>query len=126
MTGLKTSAFRPSGLSLIFDGETDAAFKPKRRGAYTENQPMTESSVAQAFHGARRGIRRHLHRQREHFGAYKSRDGEPALDAGWSLLQTMLQCKSDCGDIWFKEVDEEYSTQVNAAHLSSTVNRAST
>lgn len=33
------------------------------------------------------------------------------LDAGWSSLRTMLQYKCDDAGVWFKEVDERYSTQ---------------
>ena len=33
------------------------------------------------------------------------------LDAGWSALRTMLQYKCDDAGVWFKEVDERYSTQ---------------
>lgn len=33
------------------------------------------------------------------------------LDAGWSLLQTMLEYKSGCAGVIFKEVNEAYTTQ---------------
>ena len=33
------------------------------------------------------------------------------LDAGWSALRTMLQYKCDDAGVWFKAVDESYSTQ---------------
>ena len=33
------------------------------------------------------------------------------LDAGWSTFRTMLQYKCDSAGVWFKEVDEAYSTQ---------------
>ena len=33
------------------------------------------------------------------------------LDAGWSRYRTMLQYKSDSAGVWFKEIDESYSTQ---------------
>lgn len=33
------------------------------------------------------------------------------LDAGWSLLKTMLEYKSDCAGVVFEEVNEAYTTQ---------------
>lgn len=33
------------------------------------------------------------------------------LDAGWSSYRTMLKYKSDDAGVWFKEVNESYSTQ---------------
>jgi IS605 OrfB family transposase len=33
------------------------------------------------------------------------------LDAGWSAYRTMLQYKCDDAGVWFKEVDERFSTQ---------------
>ncbi len=33
------------------------------------------------------------------------------LDSGWSTFRTMLQYKCDDAGVWFKEVNESYSTQ---------------
>ena len=33
------------------------------------------------------------------------------LDAGWSAARTMLKYKCDDAGVWFKEVNESYSTQ---------------
>ena len=33
------------------------------------------------------------------------------LDAGWSAARTMLRYKCDDAGVWFKEVNESYSTQ---------------
>ena len=40
------------------------------------------------------------------------------LDAGWSMLRTMLKYKSDDAGAWFKEINEAYSTQ--DGHLCGT------
>jgi transposase len=37
------------------------------------------------------------------------------LDAGWSALQTMLQTKCDRAGVWFREVNEAFSTQTCSA-----------
>ncbi|HEX8894917.1 MAG TPA: transposase [Terriglobales bacterium] len=41
----------------------------------------------------------------------RTRMAKSVLDAGWSLVRTMLQYRSDCAGVWFEEVDEAYSTQ---------------
>ncbi|MGF6757372.1 RNA-guided endonuclease InsQ/TnpB family protein [Paraburkholderia sp. GAS42] len=41
----------------------------------------------------------------------KTRMAKSVLDAGWSAFRTMLQYKCDYAGVWFKEVDERYSTQ---------------
>ena len=41
----------------------------------------------------------------------QTRAAKSVLDAGWSTFLTMLQYKCDSGGVWFKEVDEAYSTQ---------------
>ena len=40
------------------------------------------------------------------------------LDAGWSMLRTMLKYKSDDAGAWFAQVNEAYSTQ--DCHLCGT------
>jgi putative transposase len=47
-------------------------------------------------------------------GARKMAQGlhpKSVLDAGWSTFRTMLKYKCDYAGVWFKEVDESYSTQ---------------
>ncbi|WP_432258075.1 RNA-guided endonuclease InsQ/TnpB family protein [Cupriavidus sp. TMH.W2] len=41
----------------------------------------------------------------------QTRAAKSVLDAGWSTFRTMLQYKCDSAGVWFKEVDEAYSTQ---------------
>jgi len=41
----------------------------------------------------------------------KIRLPKSVLDAGWSAFRTMLQYKCDHAGVWFKEVEEAYSTQ---------------
>ncbi len=41
----------------------------------------------------------------------QTRAAKSVLDAGWSTFRTMLQYKCDSAGMWFKEVDEAYSTQ---------------
>jgi IS605 OrfB family transposase len=44
-------------------------------------------------------------------GLAKTSMAKSVLDSGWSTLRTMLQYKSDSAGVWFKEVNESYSTQ---------------
>ena len=44
-------------------------------------------------------------------GLAKTSMAKSVLDAGWSTFRTMLQYKSDRAGVWFKEVNEAYSTQ---------------
>ena len=41
----------------------------------------------------------------------QTRMAKSVLDAGWSAYRTMLQYKSDDAGVWFKVVDEKFSTQ---------------
>ena len=41
----------------------------------------------------------------------QTRMAKSVLDAGWSAYRTMLQSKCDDAGVWFREVDEAYSTQ---------------
>ena len=41
----------------------------------------------------------------------QTRQAKSVLDAGWSTFRTMLKYKCDDAGVWFKEVDEAYSTQ---------------
>ncbi|RCJ06847.1 RNA-guided endonuclease InsQ/TnpB family protein [Cupriavidus necator] len=41
----------------------------------------------------------------------QTRAAKSVLDAGWSAFRTMLQYKCDSAGVWFKEVNEAYSTQ---------------
>ncbi len=41
----------------------------------------------------------------------KTRMAKSVLDAGWSAFRTMLQYKCDDAGVWFKEIDEKFSTQ---------------
>ncbi|MCC5611208.1 transposase, partial [Nostoc sp. CHAB 5834] len=41
----------------------------------------------------------------------QTRMAKSVLDAGWSAFRTMLKYKSDDAGVWFKEVDEKFSTQ---------------
>lgn len=41
----------------------------------------------------------------------QTRMAKSVLDAGWSAFRTMLQYKCDDAGVWFKEVDEKFSTQ---------------
>ena len=41
----------------------------------------------------------------------KTRMSKSVLDAGWSAYRTMLQYKSDDAGVWFRAMDESYSTQ---------------
>jgi IS605 OrfB family transposase len=41
----------------------------------------------------------------------KTKMAKSVLDAGWSTYRTMLQYKSDDAGVWFRAVDESYSTQ---------------
>ena len=40
-----------------------------------------------------------------------TRMAKSVLDAGWSTFRTMLQYKCDDAGVWFKQVDEKFSTQ---------------
>jgi IS605 OrfB family transposase len=44
-------------------------------------------------------------------GLAKTTMAKSVLDAGWSAYRTMLRYKCDDAGVWFKEVDESYSTQ---------------
>lgn len=41
----------------------------------------------------------------------RTRMAKSVLDAGWSAYRTMLSYKCDDAGVWFKQVDESYSTQ---------------
>lgn len=41
----------------------------------------------------------------------RTRMAKSVHDAGWSAFRTMLQYKCDGAGVWFKEIDEKYSTQ---------------
>lgn len=41
----------------------------------------------------------------------KTSMGKSVLDAGWSAFRTMLQYKCDSAGVWFKAINESYSTQ---------------
>jgi IS605 OrfB family transposase len=41
----------------------------------------------------------------------KTKMAKSVLDSGWSTLRTMLKYKCDDAGVWFKEVNESYSTQ---------------
>lgn len=41
----------------------------------------------------------------------KTKHAKSVLDAGWSACRTMLKYKCDDAGVWFKEVNESYSTQ---------------
>jgi len=41
----------------------------------------------------------------------QTRAAKSVLDAGWSTFRTMLQYECDRAGVWFKEIDEAYSTQ---------------
>lgn len=41
----------------------------------------------------------------------QTRMAKSVLDAGWSTFRTMLQYKCDSAGVWFKQVDEKFSTQ---------------
>ena len=41
----------------------------------------------------------------------QTRMAKSVLDAGWSAYRTMLKYKCDDAGVWFKEVDERFSTQ---------------
>jgi IS605 OrfB family transposase len=41
----------------------------------------------------------------------KTKMAKSVLDSGWSTLRTMLKYKCDDAGVWFKEVNERYSTQ---------------
>ena len=41
----------------------------------------------------------------------QTRMAKSVLDAGWSMLRTMLKYKSDDAGVWFREIDEDFSTQ---------------
>jgi putative transposase len=41
----------------------------------------------------------------------KTNYAKSVLDAGWSACRTMLKYKCDDAGVWFKEIDESYSTQ---------------
>ncbi len=41
----------------------------------------------------------------------RSGQGKSVLDAGWSALRTMLRYKCDDAGVWFREIDEAFSTQ---------------
>jgi IS605 OrfB family transposase len=44
-------------------------------------------------------------------GLAKTSIAKSVLDSGWSTFRTMLQYKCDDAGVWFKEVNESYSTQ---------------
>jgi IS605 OrfB family transposase len=44
-------------------------------------------------------------------GLAKTSMAKSVLDSGWSTFRTMLQYKCDDAGVWFKEVNESYSTQ---------------
>jgi putative transposase len=44
-------------------------------------------------------------------GLAKTKMAKSVLDAGWSTYRTMLRYKCDNAGVWFKEVNESYSTQ---------------
>ena len=44
-------------------------------------------------------------------GLAKTKMAKSVLDAGWSTYRTMLKYKCDDAGVWFKEVDESYSTR---------------
>ncbi|MBB5460245.1 transposase [Paraburkholderia sp. Cpub6] len=50
--------------------------KERVRALHAKIKKLTGRPVAQAFHGARGGVRRDLHRQRERFGTRENTDGE--------------------------------------------------
>jgi IS605 OrfB family transposase len=41
----------------------------------------------------------------------QTRQAKSVLDAGWSQFRTMLQYKCDNAGVWFKEINESYTTQ---------------
>lgn len=44
-------------------------------------------------------------------GLAKTSMAKSVLDSGWSTFRTMLQYKCDDAGVWFKEINESYSTQ---------------
>ncbi|MFZ4478853.1 MAG: RNA-guided endonuclease InsQ/TnpB family protein, partial [Rhodoferax sp.] len=44
-------------------------------------------------------------------GLAKTTMAKSSLDAGWSAFRTMLMYKSDNAGVWFKEVNESFTTQ---------------
>lgn len=45
----------------------------------------------------------------------KTKMAKSVLDAGWSAFRTMLQYKCDDAGVWFKNLDEKFSSQVCSA-----------
>jgi IS605 OrfB family transposase len=120
-------------LAAMSTGETVAAqrFYRDMAPALATAQRAGKKDRARAIHARIANRRRdHLHKLstrlvREHRAIFvgnvnaaalaRTRLAKSVLDAGWSTLRTMLQTKCDRAGVWFREVNEAFSTQTCSA-----------
>ena len=120
-------------LAALSSGEKVAAqrFYRDLQPALATAQRAGKKARTRAIHAKIANRRRdHLHKfsttlVRQHRGIFvgnvnaaalaRTRLAKSVLDAGWSALRTMLQTKCDRAGVWFREVNEAFSTQTCSA-----------